>query len=86
MDSEIKDLLERNLAVNTENNRILRGLRRANRLAFVWRIIYLAIFLGGAALAFQYLKPYYENAMSTYNSAIETQTKISEGFNKFLPR
>ena len=86
MDHEIKELLEKNLALNEENNRLLRGIRRANRIAFVWRILYIGIFLGGAALAFQYFEPYYRQIVSTYNATLETQTKISDGINKFLPR
>ncbi len=86
MDPEIKELLERNVALNEENNRLLRGLRRTNRLAFIWRVIYIGIFLGGAAVAYNYLLPYYEGVRDTYESVITTQTKINEKFNKFLPQ
>ena len=79
MDPEIKELLEQNLALNEENNRLLRGLRRANRIAFVWRVIYIGIFLGGAAVAFTFLRPYYEGVKTTYDSIVKTQTQINQG-------
>ncbi len=83
MDPEIKELLEKNLALNEENNRLLRGLRRSNRLALVWRVIYIGIFLGGAALAFTTLKPYYEGVKQTYGSIVDTQKEINSGFQGF---
>lgn len=86
MDPEIKELLEKNLALNEENNRLLRGLRRSNRIGFIWKVVYLGVFLGGAAIAFQYVEPYYRQAMDAYKTTVETQTKISEGINKYLPR
>lgn len=70
MDPEIKTLLEKNLALSEENNRLIRGLRRANRIAFVWRVIYIGIFLGGAAVAFNYLQPYFEGARGAYDSVV----------------
>lgn len=85
MDHEIKELLEKNLALNEENNRLLRGIRRANRLAFVWRVIYIGVFLGGAAVAFNFLKPYYENGIGTYNSMVNTKTQVNDSIKRFLP-
>lgn len=84
MDPDIKELLEKNLALNEENNRLLRGLRRSNRLAFVWRVIYIALFLGGAAFAFTFLRPYYEGVKGTYDSIIKTQSQINTGFKGFF--
>lgn len=78
MDHEIKELLEKNLALNEENNRLLRGIRRNTRIVFVWRVIYIGIFLGGAAVAFNFLKPYYEGARGTYNNVVNTQTEIQD--------
>ena len=89
MDPDIKELLEKNLALSQDNNRMLRSLRRANRLAFIWRIVYIAFFVGGAIFVYSYVKPYLEQARGTYESLIETQTEISEGFGSFkdfLPR
>lgn len=85
MDSEIKDLLERNIELNEENNRLLRGLRMTNRLSFLWKLVYMVIFFGGAALAFNYVRPYLEQAKASYDSTVETQKKISEGINKYFP-
>jgi len=83
MDPDIKSLLEKNLALSEENHRILRGLRRSNRLGLIWRVIYIGIFLGGAAIAFNFLKPYYEGVRGTYDSFRSTQTQINEGVGGF---
>ncbi len=86
MDPDIKEMLEHSIALGEENNRLLKGLRRANRLAFAWRVIYIGIFLGGAAIAFTFFKPYYEGLKETYGTIVETQTQINEGIGVFFKR
>jgi predicted MFS family arabinose efflux permease len=79
---EIKELLEQNLALNEENNRMLRGMRRNQRMAAIWRVVYFAAFLYATYVGYQYVKPYLEQAQAAYTSAIEAQTRIKN----ILPR
>jgi len=80
MDQEIKELLEKNLALSQDNNRMLRGIRFTNRLHLVWTIFYLAFIIGGLLVAFNFLAPYIQTAQKTYESVLETNTKVNGGF------
>lgn len=85
MDPEIKGLLQKNLALAEENNRLLRGLRRANRISAIWKLVYFVLFLGSLAYAYVYAKPYLDQAMATYDSLLETQTNVKDSFKNFFP-
>ena len=80
MDQEIKELLEKNLALSQENNHMLRGIRFTNRLHLIWTVFYLAFIIGGLVVAFNFLAPYLEQAQNTYDSLLETNTKVTSGF------
>ncbi len=57
-DEDLKELLEENLRLAKENNRMLRSMRRAARLSFVGRIIFWLILLGVPAyLYITYVAP-----------------------------
>jgi Sec-independent protein secretion pathway component TatC len=82
MDPEMRELLEKNLALSEDNNRILRQLRRAQRFSLLWKIFYLLVFLGGAAYAYTYLRPYYEGVVTTYASIRNAENQVkSKVFN-----
>ncbi len=78
MEEEIKDLLERNIALTEENNRLLRNMRTANRVAFIWRVIYLAFFIGSAYVAFTYFKPYLTQITDAYGSVMNVQAQLKD--------
>lgn len=78
MDQELKELLQRNLALAQENNKILRGMRTANRIGGLLKILYLAVFVVSLAFAYVYAKPYLEQATNTYNSLTETQKSFQD--------
>ena len=80
MDQEIKELLEKNLAISEDNNRILRQLRFTNRLHIVWTVFYIAFILGGLIFAYSFLGPYFETARTTYESIVDTNAKVNSGF------
>ncbi len=46
MDTDLKELVEENLRLTKDNNRMLRSMRRTARISFVWRIIFWAAILG----------------------------------------
>ncbi|HEX8946859.1 MAG TPA: hypothetical protein VF829_01430 [Candidatus Paceibacterota bacterium] len=62
MDKELRDLLEENLHIAKDNNRLLREARRSARLAFVGKIIFWIIVLGiPTYLYVTYLAPVISN-------------------------
>jgi predicted MFS family arabinose efflux permease len=80
MDEEIKDLLEKNLALAEENNRLLRNIRTATRLGIVWKVIYLAFFIVSALFAFSFLKPYLNEIHDAYGKVTSVQTQLKGAF------
>lgn len=87
MDPETKALLEKNLALSQENNKLLRGLRNSARLSNFLRVLYIAFFLGGGLIAYQYLEPYFIQAKDSYNSFTEAQQQAKDAINRFtMPR
>ena len=58
MTPEEKSLLERTLKLADENNAILRGLRRSNRVSTVMRVIYWGIIILLSVGAYYYIQPY----------------------------
>ncbi|MFA6297117.1 MAG: hypothetical protein WC629_00990 [Candidatus Paceibacterota bacterium] len=86
MDEDIKALLEKNLELAEENNHILRGIRRSNRISMIWSILYLLFIIGGGIVAFNYFKPYLIKAEDAYNSVVTTQNQIKSGIKNFLPK
>jgi len=76
MEDEIKALLLRNIALTEENNRLLRNIRTANRLAIIWKAVYLAVLIGSAFLAFNFLQPYISDIQDTYSSVMDVRNSI----------
>lgn len=75
MDQEEKDLLRRNLALNEENNDILRSLQRSMRFSRFMTIIYWLFIIGSFVGAYYLVQPYLDQATSLYNSA---QSKLKQ--------
>lgn len=60
MDEDIKKLLEENIEISEESLKILKGIRRANRIAAAFKIFYWLIIIGSVVGAYYYLQPYIE--------------------------
>ncbi len=74
MNSEERELLERTLRISEENNQILKGIRRANRLATVIKIFYWFIIMGLGFGAYYFIEPYvkdFKGVYSQFNSTIK---------------
>lgn len=85
MTPEEKILLERAVSLGEENNKILRGIRRANRLGFLWKILYWAIIIGVSYGAYVYIQPYidiltqeYTKIKGTVNSVQNTASQLPD--------
>ena len=58
MDPESKELLQNTFSLAEENNRMLRQMRRAQRIASFMRVVYWLIILGIGIGAFYFIQPY----------------------------
>ncbi|MDQ5971840.1 MAG: hypothetical protein QG566_786 [Patescibacteria group bacterium] len=61
-------MLEEDLALNKENNTILKGIRSAQRRAQIMKIVYWIIILGITFGAYYFIQPYIESLMGYYGS------------------
>ena len=59
MTPEEKSLLERTLKLAEENNGLLKGLRRSNRVSTVMRILYWVVIIALSFGAFYLIQPYF---------------------------
>lgn len=67
MDPESKKLLEETYALEEENNRMLRSLKRSMLWSRVMSILYWVLILGVSVGAFYYIQPYLDDVMSIYD-------------------
>ncbi|MFA6315035.1 MAG: hypothetical protein WC648_01540 [Candidatus Paceibacterota bacterium] len=58
MTPEEKSLLERTYKMSEENNAILRKMRRANRYAIIFRVLYWVVIIGLGLGAYYAIQPY----------------------------
>lgn len=92
MTPEEKSLLERTYKIAEENNVILRGIRRANRISTIMRILYWLVIVGVTLGAFYYLQPYIDSMFEIIDKAQESIQSIGatvgevQGALKTLPR
>ncbi len=64
-----------------ENNKILRGIRRANRIGVVWRILYWLVIIGLSVGAYVYIQPYLDRIMKTYQNIEGTASSMQSSGN-----
>ncbi len=82
---EVKILLKKNLAVSEENNRMIRSMRNAARFHSFIRILILIVIVIAAVWGYSHFKPYFDQAKSTYDSYQQTQNKLLDTVNKYIP-
>ena len=78
MNQEERALLERTLETAEENNRILKGMRRAGRLATGFKIFYWMVIIGLGLGAYYFIEPYVkqlDNIYSQLNGVVKSFTK-----------
>jgi len=63
METEEKKILEENLEISKESLKILKGIRRANRLNMAFKILYWLVILGAVAGVYYFVEPYIKSAM-----------------------
>ncbi len=72
MDEELKNLLSENLAISKESLKILKGIRRGNRLAIAFKFFYWLVIIGAVVGAYYFLQPYIKQGLAIVNQVQET--------------
>ena len=81
MDAESKELLKKTFALAEENNKILRKMRRSQKIASFLRFVYWVIILGVTFGAFYLLQPYVDKITGLYNTVFNTSQKLNNTVN-----
>ena len=76
MDPESKRLLQETFDLAEENNKILHGLRRSQRIASFMRILYWVIIISVTFWSFYLIQPYINKVLELYNSVSSTEQKL----------
>ena len=79
MDPESRQLLEKTYSLAKENNQILHGIRRSQRIASFMRALYWVIILAVTFGSFYLLEPYVNKMLDLYNSISGTEQKLNSG-------
>lgn len=80
MQPEDKELLKKTLALEEENNSILRSIQRSMRLARFMSILYWVFIIGSAVGAYYLIQPYIEGITGAYTGTKDT---VSGNINSF---
>jgi hypothetical protein len=82
MTPEEKSLLERTHKLAEENNEILRGIRRSNRISAVFRVIYWIIIIGIGVGTFYFLQPYLYAAADVVRQGQNVLNNVRDQINR----
>jgi len=78
---ELKEIVKRQSIVIDDMNKTLHGMRRSQRLAVLWKVLWWAvIFLGSAGVYYYYVQPYVNQILHAYNNAHDLQLQIQNWF------
>ncbi len=72
MQPEEKELLKKTIALEEENNDILRSIQRSMRIARFMSILYWVFIIGSVFGLYYFIQPYIEQLMSIYGGARNT--------------
>ncbi len=76
MEEEEKKLLEKTHALAQENNRILRGIQRGNRLKSFFRFLTLLVLVSFVYLAYSFFQPVFHEISEGYQGIRESVQDI----------
>lgn len=82
MTPEEKSLLERTYKIVEDNNTILRGIRRANRISAGIRIFYWLVIIGATLGLFYYMQPYIDTMFDLVDEAQKSIQSLGGAVNQ----
>ena len=83
MDDEIENLVKQTKLIAEENNKILKGIRRSNRVSSFFRFIYWIIIIVATVGLYTYIQPYLDSISKLYGEVQTTNSKITNVQNSF---
>lgn len=91
---ELRELVEKNVAIAEETNRVVHGIQRRARWGLLFQIVWWLTILGiSGAAYYYYLQPYVEKVKDVYGQvqvgtqqAKDWENQFSEFFKKFVPQ
>ncbi len=88
---ELKELVQKDMAVNAETNRLVHQMRRSARWNMLFQILYWLVILGILGAGYYYASPYIYNLLHLYQGMERTggqQTSllqdVGRSFSRFL--
>lgn len=66
MPPEETELLKKSVELAEENNRMLHAMRRSQRIAGIFRLVYWLFIIGSAVGAYYFIQPYLGSLMNLY--------------------
>lgn len=82
MTPEEKELLEKTHLLAEENNKILVGIRRANRWGIAYKVLYWVVVLAVSYGAYVYIQPFVDQIVDSYKSIMGTTNEVKEATGK----
>jgi Trk-type K+ transport system membrane component len=82
MTPEERSLLERTYNLTEDNNKILRSMRRSQRVSTVIRSIYWLFIIGASLGAYYLVQPYIDTVFGAYKNAISTFQGVGQDIDK----
>lgn len=79
-DQELQHLLNENLRLAKENNRMLTKMYKFQRWQKASKVLYWIVLAAIALGAYYYAKPYIDNIFTAYSSIRETFTELQDTF------
>lgn len=80
MDEADRKLLLESLELSQENNKMLRAMRRSQKIASFMRLVYWVIIIGASIGAFYVLQPYVDQAQKVIKDSSDTINNIKNVF------
>jgi hypothetical protein len=78
MDPETKRLLEENLALSKDTNRMLKKILSAQRWGRALHLLYWVVIIGASVGAYYWLQPVLNTVLGNYNSVMSSLNKVQE--------
>ena len=81
MEPDIKKLLEKNIELSRDNNRILRKIHSNLRWGRFFRLLYWVIIIGSMLGLYYFLQPFIDSTVDTYKGFLGGIEKVQDTVN-----
>ncbi len=69
MDPELRGMFEESLALAKENNKMLRAMRKSQKLAQLLRGLYWVLIIASMVAAYYFIQPYIDTVTNAYSNS-----------------